>query len=77
MAIGPGGKYDAQCERVCMETKAEACVVIVLGGTSGSGFSVSVTNLSAALEIPQLLVSVAKQMEADLQRIMPAAEREQ
>jgi hypothetical protein len=77
MAFGEGGKYDAQCEQVLRNTKAEACVVIVLGGEKGSGFSVSVTNLSAARAIPDLLRTVAQDMEADLRRIMPGTEGKQ
>ena len=37
MTLGPGGKYDAEAERVLMETNAEAVVLVVYGGKRGSG----------------------------------------
>lgn len=39
MAIG-AGKYDAMCTFVRKDTEAEGAIVVVIGGSLGSGFSV-------------------------------------
>ena len=63
--IGPG-KYDDLCTHVREETQAHCAIVIVLGGTRGSGFSVQ-AELSAQLALPELLEDMAKQIRRDTQ----------
>jgi hypothetical protein len=56
MTMGPG-KYDAECTMVRERTKARAAVVLVLGGTHGSGFAT------------QIAASPAEQLESDARRL--------
>lgn len=64
MPIGPG-KYDDLCSLLRVQTDAEACVVIVLGGNKGSGFSVQ-SRGRPLLVLPELLESLAKQIREDI-----------
>jgi len=63
MAIGPG-KYDPWCTRIREEIGATGVVLIVFGGTFGSGFSMQAPpDLTAAL--PKILRDVAAGIERD------------
>lgn len=62
--LGPG-KYDDLCTRVREETKAEATILLVFNGNNGSGFSCQAP-LDVTLSLPQMLRSMADQIEADI-----------
>jgi len=77
MPLGPG-KYDAECSAVQKSTGADVCLVIVLGGNRGSGFSAAFVAHDptrpppALLKVPQLLRDVADQIEADRKGLGPS-----
>ena len=58
--VGPG-KYDAHCTRVREETQADAVIVIVLGGTRGSGFACQ-ADLMTTARLPELLERVTAEI---------------
>jgi 23S rRNA pseudoU1915 N3-methylase RlmH len=64
MALGPG-KYDALATTVRKNAKAAGVVVVVLGGSRGSGFSVQAT-AEVTLRLPELLRTIADGIEEDL-----------
>lgn len=68
MTDGPG-KYDDLCTAARVTTDAQAVVMIVLGGTKGSGFSVQAEGGSITGRLPALLRSVADQIERDYGRM--------
>jgi hypothetical protein len=61
MPMGPG-KYDEDCTMVRERNHAEGVLIIVFGGSKGTGFS---WQLSGALTLltPQILRDVAKMIE--------------
>lgn len=61
MALGPG-KYDDLCSYVREMAKAEGVAVVVLHGTSGSGFSVQ-GPAETTLVLPRLLRLMADEIE--------------
>ncbi len=66
--IGPG-KYDELATLVREKAKAAAVVVIVVGGSKGSGFSVQALGAVAAdvtLRLASMLRIVAEQIEQDM-----------
>lgn len=65
MALGPG-KYDELCSQAREQAGggSTAAVLIILHGNKGSGFSCQAT-LQDALALPELLRSVADQIEKD------------
>lgn len=69
MPIGPG-KYDGYCTEIQQRTLATGVVLLVMGGQHGSGFSVQVTDENL-LVVPDLLRTIADQMEADLRSGQP------
>jgi hypothetical protein len=64
MALGPG-KYDDLCTAAREATTADGIILIVLGGTKGSGFSVQGT-LRVQVTLPKILRQIADQIETDL-----------
>lgn len=64
MPLGPG-KYDAECSRVMKDTKAEAVIVLVVGGTRGHGFSLQYREGVKVEEITQGLRAVAHAIERE------------
>jgi len=62
MPAGPG-KYDDACTAAREATGAEACVLIVISGMRGSGFSVQALGDMTA-KLPELLRDVADEIEA-------------
>ncbi len=64
MALGPG-KYDDLATLVRDGAKAEGVIVIVLGGSKGSGFSVQAPDVVMA-QLPELLRTMADNIERDL-----------
>jgi hypothetical protein len=70
MALGPG-KYDDICTRAREEAQALACVVMVLGGKHGSGFSVTAIDgvqRRVINDLPRLMRFMADSIERDLAR---------
>jgi hypothetical protein len=65
MARGPG-KYDDVATMALRETRASGVIVIVVGGDRGSGFSVQAVE-GVALDLPQILRTMADQIEKDVQ----------
>jgi hypothetical protein len=65
MSHGPG-KYDEAATLARNMTHARAVVLIVLGGTAGSGFSVQALGEDITASLPALLRTVAYQIENDL-----------
>ena len=62
---GPG-KYGQHSDRVLEQESADGCVIIVLGGPKGAGFSVSARGEVAEQvhsALPRLLRSLADQLE--------------
>jgi hypothetical protein len=60
MPLGPG-KYDDLCTYVREKAKADAAIVIVVGGPKGHGFSCQADLLTTAA-LPELLETLAKQI---------------
>lgn len=67
---GPG-KYDDACTAARETTKAVACVLMVINGNQGSGFSVQTLNSDVILRLPSLLRNMADQMEAEIPWVLP------
>jgi len=61
---GPG-KYDEECTLVRERTGASTVVMIVLGGSRGSGFSVQTIERTLAHDLPRLLRDLAGDIEED------------
>lgn len=59
---GPG-KYDAACTAAREMTKAQVCLLLVLGGDMGNGFSVQTHDLAVVAKVPALLRDIADQIE--------------
>lgn len=73
MSLGPGGRYDKECELITASVSSDATVLIVLGGTRGSGFSMTinaqkVNPLRAMRVVSDALEHVARQIRGDIQR---------
>lgn len=69
MTMGPG-KYDDLCSYVreqagMTEDTGGAVVVIVIGGNRGQGFACQ-ADLETAMQLPDMLEQVAKQIRADI-----------
>ena len=64
---GEVGKYDKECEEVFHSNKADAAIVIVLGGERGSGFSVTLTHSGLAYQLPDVLERMAQDIRTQLQ----------
>ena len=69
MALGPG-KYDDLCTYVREQAKAEAAIVVVIGGAKGGGFSVQAP-LEIQLGLPALLRKLAQDIEQTLRGPVP------
>ena len=65
MALGPG-KYDDLATLVRKRAEAAGVIVMVFGGSSGSGFSVQATAEITA-RLPELLRMIASDIERDLE----------
>lgn len=62
--IGPG-KYHELCTLIREQSRATGCIVILLGGDKGSGFSAQFLNPNDASKLPAVLRHVADQIEED------------
>lgn len=76
MPLGEGGKYDAQCEKLFFETGAAHALVIVIGGTAGSGFSMTSRALDPVdvVTVAALLEDVARQLREDAEKLPKGAD---
>ena len=61
--LGPG-KYDELCTQAREHAQARGVLLLVIGGTKGSGFSVQ-ADLETTLKVPGILRLLAAQIEAD------------
>jgi len=62
-----GGKYEPECELVRKNTEAAACVVIVIDGNRGGGFSVSV-DMSRAVVTPLVLAKILRDVAGEIEK---------
>jgi hypothetical protein len=58
------GKYDDLCSEVRKKAGAKVCLLIIIGGNNGSGFSAQMPGFAAA-DVPDILRDVANQIERD------------
>jgi hypothetical protein len=58
-----GGKYDQECQRAFDSAKARACVLLVVGGDRGHGFSVTSDNPLIIASLPPLLREMADSID--------------
>lgn len=74
MISGGQGRYDPECSGMLVQTSADVLLLVVLGGSKGSGFSMSV-NVRKVQTVPALekivaaLRSAADQIEKDLRAL--------
>lgn len=59
------GVYDKECTGVMVSTNAAGCILIVLGGDRGHGFSATFINPQMVKGLPEALREVADKIEAD------------
>ena len=64
MAKGPG-KYDNECQFVMGAARAQAVLLLVIGGDKGSGFSFT-GPVAMTSNVPKMLRDVADQIEEDV-----------
>lgn len=73
MAIGPG-KYDDACtmaaREVGMDPNNGGCLLIVINGKLGSGFSAQFAHPAILKTFPDLLEATAKLIRADMKRAL-------
>jgi len=67
MALGPG-KYDPLATYVRESTHARGVVLLVVGGSHGSGFSVQ-GDQAVQMSLPDMLERMAASIRADLKRL--------
>lgn len=60
MPIGPGA-YDKECTAARVSAKGRACVLIILGGDRGDGFSCQ-ADLATTLRLAEMLEATAKEI---------------
>lgn len=75
MAFG-GGKYEPEAEAALKTTNADLIGVFVVGGNRGDGFALQVkapSGLLALAKLPEILRTIAEQVENDLRS--PVARR--
>ncbi|WP_146749730.1 hypothetical protein [Paraburkholderia bryophila] len=69
--VSPGGEsagaFDAACAHVRDATQARCAVVVVIGGESGSGYSV-MGPLDAQILLPDILERMAKTLRQQLSK---------
>jgi hypothetical protein len=60
---GKEGAYDDECEALLHQLHATGVVLIVVGGTKGHGFSVTIRNAGLIKPLAAVLREVADKME--------------
>lgn len=63
MPAGSGGKYEPEATAVMDSAEAESVVLIVLGGSKGSGFSIVSRTKSLS---PPVLIAVLRKVADDM-----------
>ena len=63
MSLGPG-RYDDLCTLVRERAGAAGAIVVVIGGTNGSGFSCQM-DLATTAQLPNILETIARQIRED------------
>lgn len=63
MPPGGGGKYEPECTQAMQASNAAACVLIILDGDRGSGFSISARVNVPPSTIASLLRQVATELD--------------
>lgn len=69
MTIGKGGLYDDINEFVFDQAEADFAATIILGGSRGSGFSVTTKDPTLVKGAAKALRAVADQLDADAKRL--------
>jgi hypothetical protein len=69
MPLGPG-KYDKECTAAREVTEADACLLIIVKGKKGSGFSCQTRSPISLISLPGLLRSVADEMDKSMEEMM-------
>jgi hypothetical protein len=64
MAEGPG-RYDDVTTLVRKETQAETCIVIIINGNKGNGFSIQSIDPDFRKHLPKVLRLMMEEMEAE------------
>jgi hypothetical protein len=64
MPAGPG-KYDQLCTIVRQKARAEAAIVVIVGGERGSGFSVQ-GDPAVIIQFPEMLEEMAKEIRESM-----------
>ncbi len=68
--ISVKGHYDDEAEQILREVRAQAVVLMVLGGKKGSGFSVSglesTSQESVISDLPRILRHMADEIQKDI-----------
>lgn len=59
----PKGKYTDDCDKVQEQLHADCVCLIVLNGPRGHGFAVNATDPVAVLKLPEILRSVADDID--------------
>jgi hypothetical protein len=58
------GAYDDLCTEARKQAGAKVCLLIIIGGNKGSGFSAQMPGFAAA-DVPDILRDVANQIERE------------
>ena len=74
MSLGPGGKYDKECEELLVKLGAECVMLIVGDGERGSGFSITIKPkkrhpLHVLKAVFLSLIDVSRQLQRDIARL--------
>jgi len=64
VSIGPG-KYDDEATIIRSALEAQGVILLVLGGTKGSGCAVQMTRVGYLLELAPMLEKLALEMRRD------------
>ena len=62
---GPG-KYDHACTLAREATDAHTCLVVIIGGNRGHGFSVQTLDTDSVEELPEILRIIADEIEDEI-----------
>lgn len=66
MATGPG-KYHLEAEGIVLKYHAAGVVLIVIGGSKDSGFEVAMRDPDVIKDLPDLLRTMADQIQTDVE----------
>jgi hypothetical protein len=63
------GKHDDESRALLVKHEANAALVIVIGGKTGTGFSFSTITEQTAILVPAVLRQVADEIEKDFKEV--------